>query len=255
VKTLSSHIKDLTENSFVDYVNEKYKSHPNYEMVFWDFIKNSRSTKVFQQYLIKFPDGIFTGLAKYKIAKLSRDKSKRFRKSGKNDSKTVTKKKFEVAIFPWRFKLPQWYADPPPSISACLNIFFDMIQNYDKLELKYSYYENKKFRPAKVELIKSLIENNEKSFWVKKSSLFDFQPNYDVIYAYGEQISADLIFLTAIESSSILENIKVYLLDINNKKVYGAIDRRPDKPTDAFVAVSEKAIENFLQETKKASRE
>ena len=28
-----------------------------------DFIKNSQNAKVFQQYLIKFPDGIFAGLA------------------------------------------------------------------------------------------------------------------------------------------------------------------------------------------------
>jgi hypothetical protein len=71
VRTLSPNIKDLTENFFIDYVNEKYKSHPNYEMIFWEFIKNSQNAKVFQQYLIKFPDGTFTGLAKLKIQNLS----------------------------------------------------------------------------------------------------------------------------------------------------------------------------------------
>jgi hypothetical protein len=71
VRMLSSDIKDLTENFFIDYVNEKYKSHPNYEMIFWDFIKNSQNAKVFQQYLIKFPDGTFAGLAKLRIQNLS----------------------------------------------------------------------------------------------------------------------------------------------------------------------------------------
>jgi adenylate cyclase len=71
VKTLSSDIKELTENSFIDYVNEKYKSHPNYELIFWDFIKNSQNAKVFKQYLIKFPDGTFAGLAKLRIQNLS----------------------------------------------------------------------------------------------------------------------------------------------------------------------------------------
>ena len=71
VNTLSSDIKNLTEDFFIDYVNEKYKSHPNYEMIFWYFIKNSRNAKVFQQYLTKFPDGTFTGLAKLRIQNLS----------------------------------------------------------------------------------------------------------------------------------------------------------------------------------------
>ena len=254
VKTLGAEIKNLTENCFTDYVNDKYKSHPDYEMILWDFIKNSQNEKLFRQYLRNFPDGTFTGLAKYNIARLTKDKSKKIGKSDKNDTKTVIEKKFEVAIFPWRFKLPQWYADPSPTIDACLNGVFEIIQKFDEIELKYSYYENKNFRPAKVEPIKSLIENNEKAFWLKKSSSFDFQPNYDVIYAYGEQINADLVFLTAIESSGILESIKVYLIDINNSKNYAAIDRRPDSPTDAFLALSQKVIENFLRETKKASQ-
>jgi hypothetical protein len=74
VNTLSPGIKDLTENFFVDYVNEKYKSDPNYEMIFWDFIKNSQNAKVFQQYLIKFPGGTFAGLAKLRIQNLSSNK-------------------------------------------------------------------------------------------------------------------------------------------------------------------------------------
>jgi hypothetical protein len=164
------------------------------------------------------------------------------------------KRKIEIAVFPWRFKLPQWYADPSPTIDACLNGVFEIIQKFDEIELKYSYYEYKNFRPAKVEPIKSLIENNEKVFWLKQSSSFDFQPNYDVIYAYGEQINADLVFLTSIESSGILESIKVYLIDINNRKNYAAIDRRPYSPTDAFLALSQRTIENFLRETKKASQ-
>ena len=71
VRTLSIDIMDLTENFFIEYVNEKYKSHPNYEMIFWDFIKSSQNVKVFQQYLIKFPVGTFVGLAKLRIQDLS----------------------------------------------------------------------------------------------------------------------------------------------------------------------------------------
>jgi len=47
VKSLSSDIKGLIENSFIEYVNEKYKAHPNYEMILWEFIKNSQSKKSF----------------------------------------------------------------------------------------------------------------------------------------------------------------------------------------------------------------
>ena len=106
---------------------------------------------------------MLTDLAKYKIARIPRDKSKKFGKSRKKLTKTDTEKKFEVAIFPWRFKLPQWYADPSPSIDACLNGVFDIIQKFDEIDLKYSYYENKKFRLANVKSIKSLMENNEKN--------------------------------------------------------------------------------------------
>ena len=255
MKSLRIDIRDLTENPFIDYVNEKYKSHPDHEMICWNFIKNSQNENAFKQYLRNFPDGILTDLAKYKIARLPRDKSKKFGKSRSKLTKTDTEKKFEIAIFPWRFKLPHWYADPSPSIDACLNGVFDIIQKFDEIDLKYSYYENKEFRLANVKSVKSLMENNVKAFWLKKSSSFDYQPNYDVINAYGEQINADLVILTAIESSGILESIKVYLMDINNKKIYEAIDRHPDNPTDAFLALSKKAIENFLRETKKASRE
>ena len=78
-RMLSSDIKDLTESFFIDYVNEKYGSHPNYEMIFWDFIKNSQNPKIYQKYEKIFPDGTFAGLAKLKIRRLSNDKRKKLR--------------------------------------------------------------------------------------------------------------------------------------------------------------------------------
>jgi hypothetical protein len=47
VRSLSSDMKGLIESSFIEYVNEKYKSHPNFEMIFWEFQKNSQSKKSF----------------------------------------------------------------------------------------------------------------------------------------------------------------------------------------------------------------
>ena len=72
--TFSDDIKYLTEVFLIDYVDDKYSSDPNYETIFWDFIKNSQNVNLFQQYLIKFPDGVFANLAKNKIAKISKDK-------------------------------------------------------------------------------------------------------------------------------------------------------------------------------------
>jgi hypothetical protein len=75
VKTLNSDIKRITENFFIDYVSEKYKSNPNYEEILWEFIKDSQNRNVFEQYLKKFPDGTFAGLAKLRIQTLSLKKS------------------------------------------------------------------------------------------------------------------------------------------------------------------------------------
>jgi len=69
VRALNSDIKKLTENLLVEYVNEKYQSSSNYEMIFWEFIKDSQNEQAFRKYLTRFPNGTFAGLAKLKLAK------------------------------------------------------------------------------------------------------------------------------------------------------------------------------------------
>ena len=60
-------IKRLTDNLFIKYASDIYKSFSNYETLFWDYIKNSDDEKAFQHYLKKFPKGIFAGVARLKI--------------------------------------------------------------------------------------------------------------------------------------------------------------------------------------------
>ncbi|UCE05053.1 MAG: adenylate/guanylate cyclase domain-containing protein, partial [bacterium] len=49
----------------------------DYEIVFWRSIENSKNIAVFQEYLNRFPNGTFVGLAKIKIKDLAEDKSKK----------------------------------------------------------------------------------------------------------------------------------------------------------------------------------
>jgi hypothetical protein len=76
--TIRSDIKGFTEKLFLEYVSKKYQLHPNYELILWEYIKESKNAKYFQEYLSRFPNGTFAGLAKLKIARLTKDKSKKF---------------------------------------------------------------------------------------------------------------------------------------------------------------------------------
>ena len=64
--TVSPDIKRLTDNLFIDYAIDVYRSSSNYEMLFWDYIKDSNDKKAFQHYLAKFPKGVFAGVARLK---------------------------------------------------------------------------------------------------------------------------------------------------------------------------------------------
>jgi hypothetical protein len=72
-RAVRSDIKALTEKLFLEYGNEKYKSHPDYEIIFWEYIKESKNSEQFQEYLSRFPNGTFAGLAKLKITRLSNE--------------------------------------------------------------------------------------------------------------------------------------------------------------------------------------
>ena len=78
--TVRDDLKFYTEKLFVNYVNEKYRSHPNYEMIFWDFIKDTQTIEVLESYLTEFPNGTFSKEAKDKIASISKSKPLKARK-------------------------------------------------------------------------------------------------------------------------------------------------------------------------------
>ena len=73
--TLSADIKYYTEHFFINYLNDKYGTHPNYEMIYWNFIKNSQTIDIFDKYINIFPNGTYTSTAKDRIASISKDKS------------------------------------------------------------------------------------------------------------------------------------------------------------------------------------
>jgi adenylate cyclase len=71
VLTLTNDTKHLTRKLFIKYVSKNFQSHPNFEIIYWETIKDSESVKIFQEYLGKFPNGTYAGLARIQLNRLS----------------------------------------------------------------------------------------------------------------------------------------------------------------------------------------
>jgi hypothetical protein len=69
--SLTNDTKHLTRKLFIKYVFKNFQSHPNFEIIYWETIKDSENVTIFQEYLRKFPNGTYAGLAKIQMNKLS----------------------------------------------------------------------------------------------------------------------------------------------------------------------------------------
>jgi adenylate cyclase len=67
VLSLRTDTEHLTRKLFIKYVSKNFQSHPNFEIIYWETIKDSESVKIFQEYLRKFPNRTYAGLAKIKM--------------------------------------------------------------------------------------------------------------------------------------------------------------------------------------------
>jgi hypothetical protein len=89
------------------------KEETNLEILFWESTKDSNDIRYFQEYLNRFPNGTFTGLARLKIESLSQKDTKKTEETEiieKNfqvsitppaSEEFVTNSKIKLAIFPW----------------------------------------------------------------------------------------------------------------------------------------------------------
>ena len=175
----------------------------SYEMIFWQSIENSKNIDVFQEYLRRFPDGVFVGLAKVSLKALQKEESKKTAGLTKPKEKspakitkgvqespkltphafkpkpdrlefTADKKELksngtiELAIFPWNLNISQPNL-PTPTKSHVIDALTTALNDYKLVVPKFTYYDlGTRFDTINIK-DKLLTESIVSNIWTKSS--------------------------------------------------------------------------------------
>lgn len=227
----------------------------NYELVFWQSIKDSRDPDLFQLYLDKYPDGTFVGIAQHNIKKYGSDVGGSQKSSAtsavyqeRDISGAATAHK--VAIFPFRF-LEE--ADSMRSILT--NDLVMVVKRYDCFELTHSFYQLDKglnvesLRGEKALRQTSFLEYmgvDSKKIWKGAT------PNAETISRLGKEIGVDTVLIGSLRVSNpwsdkyVLGYIRIYAIDVATQKIIKATNRTMDaNARDVLQGIINRAVKQY----------
>lgn len=113
----------------------------NYEIVFWETIKDSKDPKLYQMYLDKYPDGAFAEVAQILLIKYLPQENQKAAPPPQQTKEKLSQVKEErmfnkVAIFPVKF-----YDDADYMKGILLNDLTLVADRFDCIKFSHSYYE------------------------------------------------------------------------------------------------------------------
>jgi uncharacterized caspase-like protein len=243
-----------------------------YEILFWESIKDSNNLLMYQDYLQKFPNGTFAQLAKINIEKLSKAQPKAQVQAlpHKAPQKTSTSKiqanvtpqpappkpsvsskpaaatqdgRYKLAVFPWRLKGSSYRYE-----EIFFKAFSDFVSNQNKTVVpRYSYYELKE--ELKVKKLKRdyFTEDLNAQLWSGS------KPNIDLICKIGKELGVDVVFVSNVYTKAWDQDLgmfDVYFIDIHSRQMYsGRIESR-DVETDGdekFTSIAQRVFKQYVQ--------
>ena len=195
----------------------KTKDSANLEITFWNSIKDSDDIRYFEEYLRKFPNGTFAGLAGMKIESLSHKDDKRLADKQKikestqasviphssEDIKPVSK--IRLAIFPWQINTSSadlWFKRYFNE-KDMINIVSQVLKENNKFVPDYSYYELGRNHKAKRLTDAILSDTIIDDLWVKEGVVSNYSPNIELISELGNQLQVDAVLFYKIKGNTI----------------------------------------------------
>jgi hypothetical protein len=253
-----------------------------YEILFWESIKDSNNLLMYQDYLQKFPNGTFAELARINIQRLSDAEPEKAAKTSMSVEDTSASKmqasvatpspkvappasqpvappdsaasktkavlsdqRASLGIFPWKLtgSAPRWNF-------IALDALVDVLDRHkDRVIARYTYYEIKtKPRP---ELLKE-------SFFTKKvvQKLWSGSgggPNMDYVRQVGKQLDIDVVLMCDIDGRTFDPDsgtYKIYVVDVYSGRVYKGRAYTQNIEGEAeyrFIKLSEKLFGQYIQ--------
>jgi hypothetical protein len=116
-----------------------------YEMLFWDSIKESNDAEAFKEYLKKFPNGVFAGLARMNIKKYSQQIEEKPTDKSNVERLKIKKDKPKLANIPKTATKPKISLRKTPSSIVSENRIRSMLASYgffDKSLNPYGFFNN-----------------------------------------------------------------------------------------------------------------
>jgi hypothetical protein len=239
-----------------------------YEILFWESIKDSNNVQMYNEYLKKFPNGMFAGLALIKIQNLqpSAPVPKAQRQPAEDPPPaTVTAavapaprakpkpvmrsgSKIQVAVLPWDPEQHYWHW-------VVVDALKDHIDELDSVELAYTYYDmgvTHQGQRLDQKALQELGVNNSRQLWVTKTvgdsgifgkslsgslgKLFQAtttgQPNIDLVVKVGQQLGVDAVVMSKVDihvADPPNGEVEMFLIEIPSGKY-----QRAKSVTDAF---------------------
>ena len=245
-----------------------------YEILFWESIKDSNNLLMYQDYLEKFPDGTFAELARLNIQRLSEAQPEKAAKasmpvedpsaskiqasiaapspqvpppatSASKMTVDLMDHKAKLGVFPWKLtgSASRWNFIALDALEEVLD------RHKNQIVARYTYYEIK---------IKPKPELLEESFFTKKvvRKLWSGSgggPNMDYVRQVGKQLDIDVVIICDIDGRTFDPDpgsYRIYVVDVHSDKVYRGRATTQDiegEGEDRFIKLSEKLFGRYYQ--------
>lgn len=207
-----------------------------YETLFWESIKDSNDKEMYVEYLSKFPNGMFAGLAKIKIQKLSKAAAEEPQEE-KMQAKVApapvespkTDQRLKLAVFPWRYdERGSAKGTRLKMEEQTIKVLNRLLSRNASFDLVFSYYDGLG-RKKDVKKIGEdvLTEDAIDEMWIRKKDLTGRKPNLSLISNVGSQLKVDLVFTCYSFYDSKDENwhTDLHLINIEKKTTFSESEK------------------------------
>ncbi len=199
------------------------------ELTHWQSIKNSQNPEDFRDFLIQYPDGIFTIYAKKNLEKYEGKVVNQKTHTEVTRQSPTSDDRVKVAIFPFRL-----LGDANYMQQVLLTDITGVVNKYYCIDITMSYYEVDTIKPV-YRLDKdgrfktnSFVENiggESINMWDGSS------PNGVNIGLMGEEIGIDAVIIGSLRVSNphsdnyVLDYFRLYMVDVKTAEVIGVFDQ------------------------------
>jgi len=208
------------------------------EIVFWESIKDADDTEMYKEYLRQFPNGVFAGLAKIRMAQLllgntpqpqvptAPEEQLQASLPPPGPKARIPSGRISLAIFPWHMPRARLSWGYPNLTKLTAEALGEVLGGKDVFSPVYTDYDLGKTIKTQPIDKDALTDAALKKIWKRESFFSDPQPNVDFICDLGRRLKIDYVLLynVRIEDQNagipIDYNARLILIDVHRKTLF-----------------------------------